>query len=419
MTVDEFAALRYGMFVHFGLFSKIGRGEWTMNRERIKPEKMQKIAKKFSPDDFDADKICKLAVDGGMKYIIFTTMHHDGFRMYNSNLSDFNSVNYCKRDFTLEMMRAAKKHGLKFGLYHSLNNWYDQPDAAAALENTAAYQQFIANTFERLNEVLTLYNEVDIFWYDGWWPFNAEQWQAVKMNEMLSAIHPGILFNGRNCLPGDFGTPEQHLTAPCPYRPWEACVTLNNHWGFHPGDTEWKTPQEVIRMLIRCACNQGNLLLNVGPDGRGNIPKKSIRIIRKIGKYIANGGAEAIGGKEFFNMTPGIRQIDDRNDWDHHGDFSVNGNDLYFSMYYIPGRQWRFCGLEANIKSVTWRGVQLDFRQKKDVVTIKLPKALRKSFVPVLKLHCDRPPAVYRTGGWRVPDAEHPRYDPITPDIEY
>ena len=129
MTSEEFSNLRYGLFVHFGLYSLLARGEWVMNREQIPPSEMEKYAESFDPVFFDADEICRLAVDGGMKYIVFTTMHHEGFRMYPSQLSGFNSYNFCGRDFTGEIVAAARKHGLKIGLYHSLNNWFDQPYA--------------------------------------------------------------------------------------------------------------------------------------------------------------------------------------------------------------------------------------------------------------------------------------------------
>ena len=147
MKPEEFTQLQYGMFIHFGLYSKMARGEWVMNRERIAPPEMEKFARTFQPDHFNADELCQLAVDGGMRYLVFTTMHHDGFRMYDSALSEFNSMKYCGRNFVKEIVDSARKHGLKIALYHSLNNWHDQPDAVAALENRGSYGRFIENTF--------------------------------------------------------------------------------------------------------------------------------------------------------------------------------------------------------------------------------------------------------------------------------
>ena len=308
-----FVDARYGMFVHFGLFSILGRGEWVMNRERIAPDEYRKLADSFNPKNFDADEICQLAVDGGMKYIIFTTMHHEGFRMYDSELSDFCSTKTnANRDFVAEIITAARKRGLKIGLYHSLNNWYDKPNGVDALEDKNKYEIFIENTFARIRELLTKYSPIDILWYDGWWPFHANGWRAEQMNEMARSIQPDIIINGRNGLAGDFATPEQHLTAPSPWRPWEACITLNDHWSYHPGDNNWKTPSGVVRTLLTCARNKGNLLLNIGLDGNGCIPEESVKIINKVGKWIKNGGNEAVAAESHFSFNPMLRQPGDR-----------------------------------------------------------------------------------------------------------
>ena len=194
----------------------------------------------------------------------------DGFRLYDTQLSNFKS----KRDLTAEIIAACRKRGLRIALYHSLNNWMDKPDSVDALEDKAAYEKFIANTFVRIRELVTKYNPIDTLWYDGWWPFNAEGWRGEEMNAMVRAIQPHILFNGRNGLPGDFGTPEGHVTAPTPWRPWEACITHNNSWCFHAGDHDWKRPGDLVDMLAKVAVGKGNLLFNIGPRGDGSIPEE-------------------------------------------------------------------------------------------------------------------------------------------------
>ncbi len=421
MTVEEFSELRYGMFVHFGLFSELARGEWVMNREQIPVEEMEALAGNFHPDNFNADEICRLAVEGGMKYIVFTTMHHEGFRMYDTGLSGFNSVKFCHRDFAREIVEAARKHGLKTGLYHSLNNWHDAPDAVDALEDPKKYNIFIANTFDRLKELVTKYNPIDILWYDGWWPYHRDGWQAERMNRELREIQPHLLFNGRNGLPGDFGTPEQHLTAPVPWRPWEACMTLNNHWGYHRSDHCWKSPAEVINMLMTCGLGRGNLLLNIGPRGDGSIPERSVEIIRAVGRWIREeGGSEVLSGCDKLSFSPTVPNPADRGDWDPQGKFAASGNNLYLVMQYNPGRCYTLTGLRAEVRSVLVCGsTPLKFTQTGDKITVKLPEALEKMTAPVLKFVCDRKPAVYRTGGMRIPKCEHPRYDPMEPDIKY
>lgn len=421
MKVEEFSALQYGMFIHYGLYSSLARGEWVMNREQIAPQDMRTVPASFRPEKFDAEAICDLAVEGGMRYIVFTTMHHEGFRLYDSALSDFNAMKYWGRDLVKEMVCAARKRGLKIGLYHSLNNWFDQPDAVEALEDKNAYERFIGNTFARLKELVTLFDPIDILWYDGWWPFNREGWKALKMNEEMRRIQSHLLFNGRNGLPGDFGTPEQHLTAPDPWRPWEACVTLNDHWGYHAGDQHWKDSLEVVNMLLTCGSGHGNLLLNIGPRGDGSIPEESVRIIRQVGRWLKEeGGFEAIDNCENFSFSPVRPQSSDRGDWDPQGRFTVSGNNLFMTLKYFPGNKLTLTGLQCAVQKVFACGkMELNFTQSGTKVVVDLPDELEKHFAPVLRFECSSAPALYRTGGMRVPECEHPRYDPVPPDIQY
>lgn len=420
MTAEEFTGLQYGMFVHFGLFSRLARGEWVMNREQISPEEMAEYARDFAPVNFDASSLCRLAVESGMKYIVFTTMHHEGFRMYESALSAHNAFKVCGRDLTSEMVSAAREHGLKIGLYHSLNNWFDQPDGVAALENEKDYEIFISRTFARLKELVERFKPFDILWYDGWWPFDSEKWQGEKMNSELRALCPGLLFNGRNGLPGDFGTPEQHLTAPSPWRPWEACVTLNDHWGYHARDNNWKSPVEVINMLLTCAPGKGNLLLNVGPRGDGSVPEPSVAILRQVGQWLREGGREAITNCEKMPFSPTLPQEGDRGDWDSAGRFTASGNNLFLTMHTPPEKRYTLCGLRAQVRSVTACGsIPLEFSQEGEKIVIELPEVIFSKLSPVIKMACDRPPAIYRTGGMRVPECRHPRYDPVAPDLLY
>lgn len=420
MTPEAFSRLRYGMFVHYGLFSMLERGEWVVNREGIAPAEMEALAKTFDPAAFDAEALCDLAVAGGMKYIVFTTMHHEGFRLYDTALTPYNAMKTCGRDLTAEIVAAARDRGLKIGLYHSLNNWHDQPDAVAAVEDSAAYPAFIENTFARLAELVARFIPIDILWYDGWWPFDAQGWQAERMNAAMRAIQPELLFNGRNGLPGDFGTPEGHVSAPSPWRPWEACMTLNDHWGFHRADVNWKSPVEVVKMLLKCGAERGNLLLNVGPRGDGSVPEESAAIIREVGRWLREGGQEAIADVEPMRYGPLLRAPGERGDWDHSGVFTASGNTLFMTLLYPPGPKLILTGLEMRVEAVDVAGCgPLGFAQRGDRLVVDLPEALAHRVCPVLRLACDRPPSIYRTGGMRAPAVEHPRYDPLPPDIVY
>ena len=419
--LESFAEARYGLFIHFGLYSLIGRGEWVMNREEISPQHLRRLAADFNPTHFDADAIASLAVAGGMKYLVFTTMHHEGFRMYHSDLTDFCSTKLgSRRDFVAEIIAAARRHGLKVGLYHSLNNWFDQPDAVAALEDSTSYEVFIENTHARIRELVTRYQPIDILWYDGWWPFHAGGWQAEAMNAMVRKIQPSILFNGRNGLAGDFATPEQHLCSPKPWRPWEACVTLNHNWGFHAGDRNWKTPQDVISMLLRCAQERGNLLLNIGPDGLGQTPEESQRIIRQVGGWLKDHG-ECIFNTDHWSLDPQQRG-DHRGDWSNHGQFTVRGNTLYLTATSLPADHLKISGLEMEVERISVLGQgPLPFSRDGssiEILTSHIPPT-SIDFPRVLRFDCTSPPALYKTGGMRIPKATHPRYDPVISDIAW
>ena len=413
-----FEAARYGLFIHYGLYSLLGRGEWALNREQIPLEEYRALSRRFTAERFDAEAICDLAVRAGMRYVVFTTMHHDGFRLYETALSDFSSARSAGRDLTAEIVRAAHARGLKIGLYHSLNNWTDQPDAVAALEDRSAYDAFIANTFSRIRELVTRYNPIDTLWYDGWWPFNAEGWHAAEMNAMVRAIQPHILFNGRNGLPGDFATPEGHLGAPKPWRPWEACMTLNNSWGYHSGDLDWKAPGQIVDMLATVACGRGNLLLNIGPRGDGSVPEESVRVLTAVGDWIRRCG-ECIYDTDLFTMDLRERGPH-RGDWTHHGPLTVCGNRLYWLVRRWAGRELTLAGLNGRVLQATLlnSGAGLRFSQSGNkVVLTGLPDTPPDPVCPVIRLECDRPASLDLCGGMRVPSVPHPHYDPCPSDI--
>ena len=418
--LDWFVKARFGLFVHYGLYSLLERGEWVLNRERIALDEYQKLAKDFTAENFDADAICDLALETGMKYVNLTTMHHDGFRLYDTELSDFNSVNACGRDLVAEFVEAARKRDLKVALYHSLNNWMDQPDAVAALEDQAAYEEFITKTHQRIRELVTRFNPIDVLWYDGWWPFNADQWQSEKMNEMVLGIQPHILFNGRNCLPGDFATPEGHMSAPTPWRPWEACITFNENWGYHVGDHNWKSPEHIVGLLAKAAAGKGNLLFNIGPKGDGSIPQQSADILKAVGQWLKRNG-KCVFDTDLFTFDLQLREPHHRADWSHQGPFTAKGNCLYHIVRYWPGEVSTIGGIQTKVKRVSLlgSGEEFPFQQSDDRLVIRnLPTEPPDPVSPVLQIECDSPPEIYLAGGMRIPNAPHPMYDPVASDIK-
>lgn len=421
MMHDWFVNARYGMFVHYGLYSLVGRGEWLMNREEIPLAEYARLADRFTAEAFDAGALCDLAVTAGMRYIVFTTMHHDGFRLYNTALSPFNTVQTAAgRDLVAEVVTAARQRGLKLGLYHSLNNWSEQPDGVAALESKAAYDIFINRTFDRLRELAVRFRPFDILWYDGSWPFNAAGWKAEEMNALMRALQPDVLVNGRNNHPGDFATPEGHMGIPQPWRPWEACMTLNKSWGYHAGDHNWKDPGQVLDLLITAAQGRGNLLLNIGLRGDGAVPEEAAVILNAVGDWLRRGNGEAIYDSELFTFD-----LHDRNgyrgEWTLNGPLTAKGNHLYWLLRRYPGRSFALCGLEAAVQGVEILGpapATVPFEQSGGKVVFSgMPGSSPDPLCTVLRIRCDRPPALYKTGGMRTPNVPHPHYDPGPSDI--
>ena len=424
MKIDPghwFSRARYGLFIHYGIYSQLERGEWVMNRERMTIDEVQALAKRFTAENFDAAQICDLAVAGGMRYVNLTTMHHDGFRLYDTELSDFNAKAVCGRDLVAELVDAARARDLKIALYHSLNNWTAQPDAADALESEDAYETFIAATFERVRELVTRFNPVDVLWYDGWWPFNAARWKGEAMNAMVREIQPHIIFNGRNGLAGDFGTPEGHMAAPSPWRPWEACMTLNDNWAYHRGDHNWKSPQSVIGLLATAAQGRGNLLLNIGPRGDGSIPGPSVEVIEAVGRWLQYAG-ECIYDTNSFNHNLMERRAEHNGDWNNNGPLTLKGKSLYQLVSKWPGPNIVVAGLSttvANVTQLTADGERAcKFTQADGKVTVTgLPEDPPDPLCPVLRLDCQDVPQIRLGGGMRIPNAPHPPYDPCQSDI--
>ncbi|NLB54361.1 MAG: alpha-L-fucosidase, partial [Lentisphaerae bacterium] len=259
---------RYGMFIHWGLYSILGRHEWVMNRERIPLEEYDKLADKWKPTPNAAREWAALAKEAGMKYVVMTTKHHEGFCLWDSKLTDFCATKRGPgRDLVKEFVDACREFDLKIGFYYSLMDWH-HPDGHACARDENARRRFIDYTYGLVEELMTNYGKIDILWYDVSWPLvGADKWESKRISGMARKHQPDIIINNRAQLPEDFGTPEETIVREevTNGRGWEACMTFNGAWGdVNTPDEDWHGARKVLGMINQCTALGGNLLLNIG-----------------------------------------------------------------------------------------------------------------------------------------------------------
>lgn len=370
---------KFGMFIHWGLYSVVGRHEWAMEVEAIPVAEYEQLARKFRPRPNCAREWAKLARRAGMKYMVMTTRHHEGFCLFDTQYTDYCAPKQaCGRDLVAEYVTAARAQGLRVGFYHSLMDWH-HPDGARCAKNEAARKRFVEYIHGQIRELCTNYGKIDILWYDVSWPLDAEGWESKKMNRMVFKLQPDIIINNRNQLPGDFSTPEQHIKADPKGRAWEACMTMNDSWGYHKNDDNWKSPKQVIRNLVQCARDGGNYLLNIGPKPDGSVPAPSISILNKVGEWMDKYGRTIYGAEPCAVISSLF------------ANFTRKGKTLYVHVQFWPGESWAIAGLKSKVRSakLLCTGQKVKFEQDRLRVRFSgLPKKAPDSPVTVLKLEC-------------------------------
>ncbi|MFC2097257.1 alpha-L-fucosidase [Bacteroidota bacterium] len=305
---------RFGMFIHWGAYSVPagihngkeipGIGEWIMSRAKIPIPEYEKYVKQFNPIKFDAKEWVRIAKNAGMKYIVITSKHHDGFCLWDSKVSDYDIMDAApfKRDILKELAKACKKENIKLCFYHSIMDWH-HPDAKG--ENFAKYRDEYLKP--QLKELLTDYGDIGVLWFDGEWIKEWTEPQGKELFNYVRNIKPDLIVNNRvgkgrqgmqgmnkdKSYAGDFGTPEQEILSGMSDFDWEACMTMNDTWGFKKNDHNWKSAERMIHNLADIAAKGGNYLLNVGPTSEGLIPDSSIVRLKEMGNWL-NINKEAI-----------------------------------------------------------------------------------------------------------------------------
>jgi len=331
---------KFGMFIHWGLYSVLGRHEWVSDVEGIPVAEYELLAKQFKPKPNAARAWAKLARRAGMKYMVLTTKHHEGFCLWNTATTDYCAAGQAGgRDLVAEYVKAARAEGLGVGFYFSLMDWH-HPDGEKCVEDEAARKRFTSYIRQQVRELCSNYGKIDILWYDVPRPLkDAKAWDSARLNAMVRKLQPDIIINNRSMLPEDFSTPEQKIVAEKGARAWEACMTMNDSWGYNASDDAWKTPKQIIRNLMICAHNGGNYLLNIGPKPDGSIPEPSEKILTQVGRWLKKYG-QAIYGTERNDLS-GTRQ----------GGLTVNGNKIYAICYFWPGKRWSLGGITSKVKN--------------------------------------------------------------------
>lgn len=372
---------RFGMFIHFGLYSVLGRHEWAMEDEGIPVAEYQQLAKQFNPKPHAARAWAKLAKQAGMKYMVMTTKHHEGFCNFDTKLT-----NYCApkqaagRDLVAEYYEAARSEGMHVGFYYSLMDWH-HPDGARCAHDEAARRRFVDYTHGLVRELCTNYGKLDILWYDVAWPLSPEGWESVKMNKMVRQLQPDVLINNRAKIPEDFTTPEQKIQAFA--EPWESCMTMNDSWGYQKADDDWKSPKTIVRNLVTCARGYGNYLLNIGPEADGSIPPQSVEILSKVGGWMDKHN-DVIHQAELCQVTRSA-----------FANFTRTGNKLYIHVHFWPGDTVSVGGLTNKVLSAKLHptGQSIQFHQDPfRTQFVGLPASAPDPLVTVIEVECEGEP---------------------------
>jgi alpha-L-fucosidase len=349
-----FKDAKFGMFIHWGLYAIPARNEWQMMLERMSNDEYKKLANQFNPKKCNIIDWVKLAKKVGMKYVVLTTRHHDGFSLYDSKLSDYTSVKTAAhRDFIAEYVAACRQVGMKIGFYYSLFDWsrvsknylakppmmtwQDFLDGLnTGKDNPEAWAEHVDFVHGQVRELLTDYGKIDLIWFDGAFLPGPEPWQSQKLLDMIYKLQPEIVVNDRLNLPADYDTPEQVIKPSAEGRLWESCMTLNDHWGYNKYDDNWKTVEQLIVNLITCTGNGGNFLLNVGPDKDGVIPEPSVDRLTKVGNWLKTNNESIFGTDRVAGN--GFKQ-DIFFGWSTSSLLTRKGNKFYLHVRYWCGKE--------------------------------------------------------------------------------
>ena len=372
---------QFGMFIHWGVYALEGRHEWLMETEGIPVAEYERLARKFKPKPNAAREWAKLARRAGMKYMVMTSKHLDGYCLFNSQLTNWCAPKQaCGRDLVAEFVDAARSDGTRFGFYYSLMDWH-HPDGVKCGKDEAARRRYVDYIHGQLRELCTNYGKMDILWYDAACSLSLEGYEVRKMNRMVRKLQPDIVINNRSLLPEDFDTPEGAIEPGDlkDGRGWETCTTTNNDsWGHHiNSDDEWIRPKQVIRDLISCARGGGNYLLNIGPKADGSVPPPAAQTLGAVGEWLDR-NRETIFGTDLCDF----RELS-------FAQFTRRSSTLYAHLFRWPGESFGISDVRPTLKSAKLLCTRQDVQFEQDRFRVRfsgLPKKAPDAPVTVLEL---------------------------------
>ena len=405
---------RFGMFIHWGLYAvpagehngqrTDGIGEWIMDHLHIPIAEYEPYAAQFNPVKFQAEEWVRIAKQAGMKYIVITSKHHDGFALWDSKVTEWDIMDATpfKRDILAELAEACKKEGIRLCFYHSIMDWH-HPDAQAAFEpnyhqygdsglTNPQFPRYIETYMKpQIQELLSRYGDIGVMWFDGEWIPDFTHEQGLDLYQFVRSLQPDIVINNRvdkgrqgmqgmtmaGEFVGDFGTPEQEIPdTGMPGVDWESCMTMNDTWGYKSFDDNWKSTKTLIHNLIDITSKGGNFLLNVGPTAEGLIPEASVERLAGMGQWMQL-NSEAIYGAE---ASPFAKPA-----W---GRFTHRGDQLYAHVFDWPknGKLLLPEVQSAQAVQLLASGSALSFAITKAGLEIQLPSSAPDSIATVIAI---------------------------------
>jgi alpha-L-fucosidase len=404
---------RFGLFIHWGLYALPARHEWIKHREEITDEAYQKYFDYFNPDLYDPTAWAKAARAAGMKYMVVTSKHHDGFCLWDSRLTDYKVTNtpYGK-DLLGPMVEAFRAEGLKIGFYHSLIDWRhpdfpidgihslrNHPDALE-MNKSRDMSKYVAYLHGQTRELLTEFGPLDIIWFDFSYPGREyrgmpgkgrDDWQSEKLLKLVRELQPNIMVNNRLDLPpemADVHTPEQYQPREWLHidgQPvvWEACQTFSGSWGYHRDESTWKSPEQLIKMLINTVSTGGNLLMNVGPTARGVFDDRALAALDVYARWMKFYARSIYGCTQSeFTAPSGCR-------------YTQNGDRLYLHVFDWPFKHLYLDGLKDRVKyaqllndasEIRFAPPRLAEAEAGEALVLELPVVKPDVVVPVVEL---------------------------------